>query len=408
MVKMKIAGAAFAAATMVVAGGCCDKCDEGTATPAAAETAKAQNPADAVVTVNGRSLTRAQLDADVDAVVKAQGDAIPEEQATYIRRQIANQIAQAFLVESILAGHAGELGYTVTDEELKAREGELLAAMAGSPDAPKSLEEFASKHPLGREKALAEFRNGVLIEKMLKGEVAAKNTKDYTQDAAKLLEELKAEHAKAAEEEAAALEKIRSFKAQLDATPAEELDAKFQELAKENSDCPSKKNGGDLGEFARGMMVPEFEEVAFAQAVGTVSEPVKTKFGWHIVLPTAKIPAVEAEGDKPAAPEKVRARHILIRVQEAQEMPTPDRVVKFLKSQDERRLVGEYIEKLVRAAAIEAADDFKQLLPPPEETEEPEEAAPAAPAAPADAEAAPAPADAGAENSSGTVETAAE
>lgn len=370
MTKKHILGAAMAAAAAVAVCGCCDKCNENSATPEAAQAAgEASNGSDIAISINGKALTRAEIDADVEAVIKAQGGDLPAEQLEYIRRQIANQIAQAFLVETILAGHAKELGYTVTDEELKEREGELLKALASSPDAPKTLEEFVEKHPLGKEKAMGEFRNGVLIEKMLKAEVAAKNDKDYTADTLKLMEELKEANGKAEEESAAALEKLRGFKAQLDATPAEELEAKFQELAKENSDCPSKNKGGDLGDFARGMMVPEFEEVAFSQAVGTVSEPVKTKFGWHLILPTEKIAAVEAEGDKPAAPEKVRARHILIRVQEAQELPTAERVAKFLKAQDERRMVGEYIEKLVRAATIEAAEDFKQLLPPPEEPE---------------------------------------
>lgn len=402
MTKIQILGAAFAAAAAVAVCGCCDKCENGKDAPASGAEAveEVRNPSEVAISVNGKALTRAEIDADVEAVIKAQGGKLPEEQVEYIRRQIANQIAQAFLVESILAGHAKELGYTVTDEELKEREGELLKALAATPDAPKTLEEFVEKHPLGKEKAMSEFRNGVLIEKMLKAEVAAKNDKDYTADTLKIMEELKEANGKSEEESAAALEKLRGFKAILDATPAEELDAKFQELAKENSDCPSKKNGGDLGDFARGMMVPEFEEVAFSQAVGTVSEPVKTKFGWHLVMPTEKIAAVEADGDKPAAPEKVRARHILIRVQEVQEMPSAERVAKFLKAQDERRMVGEYIEKLVRAATIETADDFKQLLPPPEEAEDDAEEAVEEPK-----DVAP---EASEENSKEVVETAAE
>ncbi|GAA0078950.1 peptidylprolyl isomerase [Clostridium sp. CTA-5] len=58
----------------------------------------------------------------------------------------------------------------------------------------------------------------------------------------------------------------------------------FEEAAKKYSTCPSKEQGGDLGSFGRGMMVPEFEEAAFALEIGTVSEPVKTQFGYHLIL----------------------------------------------------------------------------------------------------------------------------
>ncbi len=65
-----------------------------------------------------------------------------------------------------------------------------------------------------------------------------------------------------------------------------ELDAgkDFVELAKEKSTGPSGPQGGDLGYFGRGRMVPEFEEAAFALEPGTYTkEPVKSQFGWHII-----------------------------------------------------------------------------------------------------------------------------
>jgi len=72
---------------------------------------------------------------------------------------------------------------------------------------------------------------------------------------------------------------------------AEDLRAKiiaggdFSALAKaESDDTGSGKNGGELGSFKTGQMVPEFEKAAFVQEVGKVSEPVKTQFGYHLIL----------------------------------------------------------------------------------------------------------------------------
>lgn len=57
----------------------------------------------------------------------------------------------------------------------------------------------------------------------------------------------------------------------------------FEELAQTFSKCPSGKRGGDLGEFGRGRMVPNFEEAAFALQVNEVSPPVRTQFGYHLI-----------------------------------------------------------------------------------------------------------------------------
>lgn len=57
----------------------------------------------------------------------------------------------------------------------------------------------------------------------------------------------------------------------------------FEEAASKYSKCPSKANGGDLGVFTKGKMVPEFEKAAFELGVGVVSAPVQTQFGYHII-----------------------------------------------------------------------------------------------------------------------------
>ncbi len=62
----------------------------------------------------------------------------------------------------------------------------------------------------------------------------------------------------------------------------------FAQAAMEYSSCPSKDAGGELGEFPRGAMVPEFENKAFSMEAGEISEPVKTQFGYHIIKLNSK------------------------------------------------------------------------------------------------------------------------
>ena len=70
----------------------------------------------------------------------------------------------------------------------------------------------------------------------------------------------------------------------------------FGEIAKEISICPSAPRGGDLGEFGRGQMVKEFEDAAFAlKNPGDISQPVKTRFGWHIIKLESKTPETKIE-----------------------------------------------------------------------------------------------------------------
>ena len=72
----------------------------------------------------------------------------------------------------------------------------------------------------------------------------------------------------------------------------------FEEAAGQFSTCPSGQQGGDLGEFGRGMMVPEFEDAAFELELEKISEPVKTQFGYHLIKVDTKNEAKAASFDE--------------------------------------------------------------------------------------------------------------
>ena len=67
-----------------------------------------------------------------------------------------------------------------------------------------------------------------------------------------------------------------------------EAGADFATLAKDHSDCPSSKQGGDLGEFGPGQMVKEFDDVVFNAEVDTVHGPIQTQFGYHLIKITSR------------------------------------------------------------------------------------------------------------------------
>jgi parvulin-like peptidyl-prolyl isomerase len=79
----------------------------------------------------------------------------------------------------------------------------------------------------------------------------------------------------------AALQQINQIKQELDAG------TDFAELARKHSDCPSGKQGGDLGSFGKGQMVKEFETTTFGLHVGDTSGVIETGFGYHIIRRTA-------------------------------------------------------------------------------------------------------------------------
>ncbi|HEY5974927.1 MAG TPA: peptidylprolyl isomerase [Geobacteraceae bacterium] len=80
----------------------------------------------------------------------------------------------------------------------------------------------------------------------------------------------------------ASKEACETLKAQIEAG------ADFAAMAKEHSQCPSGRQGGELGEFGRGQMVREFDEVVFTGEVGKVLGPVQTQFGFHLVQVTSR------------------------------------------------------------------------------------------------------------------------
>ena len=348
----------LAVAALAVAG--CGKKDGGAAaTDAPKAAAKAEtkaapvDPNAVMVSVNGKTLTRGKLDADVEAVLKMQKAQIPPEQMDEAKKVYGERLAQQFLMQTLLLDEANKKGVKVSDEDRKKLEAEFVKANASRPGAPKSFAEMAEKSPFGKERGLKDIEDSLKIQKLLEQEVTSK----IKVDEKKVDEIVNDAQKKALDAEA----KIRTLKKSFDGLTGAALTNKFAEVAKANSACPSKEKGGDLGEFTHGQMVKEFDEVAFKSEPFKVSDPVKTQFGWHLIMVTKKTPAVEAKGDTPASPEKVQASHILL---SARAVPSKEQVLQGMKRQQEQQAMGKYFEGLRAAAKIEAPG-YPNLLPKP-------------------------------------------
>ena len=106
-------------------------------------------------------------------------------------------------------------------------------------------------------------------------------------------------------------------------------DADFAKIAAENSDCPSKNQGGSLGSFERGRMVKEFEDAAFSQKVMEIGPVVETSFGFHIIQVQTHTPASQKSFDE-----------------------VKEQIKNHLEQQNKNTAVRDYIEKLKSTATI--------------------------------------------------------
>jgi peptidyl-prolyl cis-trans isomerase C len=300
---------------------------ESAAAAAAPVIAAPQGP---VARVNGSVIDAIELRRAKKVLTR--GQSVPVEQQAAVDKQAVEQLVSA----ELLYQAAAKL-------EIKDLEKQIDTKLAQGKTRFKDDQEFkkAIKDLEMDEKDLREYtRRDLLISRFVDTAFVAKTTipdteirsfYDKNQDKFKRDESVKASHiligvdGKAtAEEKKKALEKAEKLKKELAGG------ADFALLAKDNSTCPSSKQGGDLGFFGKGQMVPSFEKAAFALKPGEISDIVETQFGYHIIKLT----------DKKAA-EIADFKDVKAKIEE------------YLKGQKVNEAIQKYLEETKKTAKIE-------------------------------------------------------
>lgn len=198
--------------------------------------------------------------------------------ATVAGKEITQDIVNKFMEDlgpqvAMQFNHPG--GQRRIVEELVNQELAYLDAVEKGLD---KEEEFVAQFEMMKEGLLKQYAIGKLLRDIEISDEEAKNYYDEHPEYFKKPETVKASHILVDTEE----------KAKEIAKEIEDKKINFADAAAKYSSCPSKQAGGELGEFGRGQMVPEFEEVAFELDIDKMSEPVKTDHGYHLILVSEK------------------------------------------------------------------------------------------------------------------------
>ena len=294
-----------------------------------------QSPDEKVAVVNGTVITKAELEQELQVVLKRFGRV-----GTMIKgpqlAQLKPKVLESLIGRELLFQEAQGAGIRIKEETVS----EQLEKLKKRFSSEAAFKEAIAKMHLSEKDIRAQVIRGMTIQKMVDDRfvknvsVTEKEAKDYYDANPKMFqrpEEVRASHIlikidKDADEKT----KLKARK-ELEGIEARLLKGEdFAKLAKEFSQGPSSAKGGDLGFFRRGQMVPPFEKAAFALKPGEVSDIVVTRFGYHLIKVTDRKP-----GKTFSYPE------------------VKEKLTKFLKEQKVSKTIDAHIGELKKKAKVE-------------------------------------------------------
>lgn len=292
-----------AAGMMIVAAGCAKNESTGTSSaPAPAKPAlstpsalpvpaqPALDPATVLVSIDGVTLTAGEVDKQLAPLDARMGG---DPRAAAMKGRYVQQIVDRFVIRTVLAGEATRKKISVADDDVVAAMGMITNRLPPGM----TLDDALARDGVTKDQFRTNLMDELRIKKLVESEIPTNTTVSDAEVTAfyesqkerfSAPEQVSARHILIKTDKADSEQALAEKKAKAEALRKQLVEGgDFAKLARENSDCPSKENGGDLGEFGRGQMVKPFEDAAFSQATNAIGPVVQTDFGYHIIQVTA-------------------------------------------------------------------------------------------------------------------------
>lgn len=293
-----------------------------------------------VAHVDGTPIPAEDFNEEIEKVSKT--GRFPPQLLQKFKSRLIERLIDQHLVDRAIEQKEIEVSEKEVDDKLETVRARFDEA-ARAQGTEQSLEKVAQKYGISDGELRDSVRRSIAIEKMLveqglelPDDSEVREYYENNKDKFTRPEQVRARHILAkvnpdADDETWEEAKKRIQKIRETAT-SDETD--FAKLAEKKSEGPSAKNGGDIGYISREQFAPEFTKVAFEQKKGEISEPVRTKYGWHIIK------TVDKRESKTLPFEKVQ-----------------DKLAEQLKNKRVQKRLQSYLDELRQDAEIEKHPD---------------------------------------------------
>lgn len=295
------------------------------------------DPAAVVVRVNGEDITRGEIIEVMNASLQQLAGQVPPQQLQQMQAQLYQNVQDQLITKKLMDAALAAANVEVSEEDVNNALDEVRASVPAGQDLETALaaqgatiEELRTniKEQLATQKFLEAKAEGIADAT----EAEAQEFYDSNPDRFQRPEGVSASHILIKFEETDTDETKAEKKAQLEKIRADIIaeTISFEEAATAHSGCPSSAQGGSLGTFGKGQMVPEFEIAAFTQEIDEVGDVVETSFGYHIIVVTERQEAGTVSFEE-----------------------SKEQIILFLTGQKKQEVVTAFIKSLRDSATIE-------------------------------------------------------